>query len=392
MSLLSGSHNSSIDSDLDSSHGAANSSPSPTPEKVSAALDEYVCAAKIGRASLACRDLQTTVEQFNRALDIELQTEMDCLYDTSIGFVNGLVRREVDSRLHGSTSSRGAPSCDKVLEELSKVYREAEICAELKPGEARWYLRMGAALCVANEWEKARLIYKEGLHMCKDKRELHRALKNLTKIELITTGIDCPEEGWKPNQYSPLLKPEEPPKKHRPKSMSFSTSVIRRASQRASQRASRSSRPQSESIDSEQLPYVPPHAPRSRFGSVNLPSRVKNRDRSLSDPPSPAGIRRKKKLRRRPLSGVFSSRNAPIPIIDYEERQLWAEAFKPESEKLSESQDYCRPSAVVHMRRLSVETLPVSSSIMSPECDALNFGAVKLKSLKIESDDSELED
>ena len=386
MSLLSHSSNSSIDSDLDSSHGADVTSP--TPEKVSASLDEYVCAAKIGRASLACRDLQTTVEQFDRALGIELQTELDCLYDTSIGFVSGLVRSEVDSRLHGSASSGGAPSCDKVLQELEKVYRDAEIRAEVKPTEARWYLRMGAALCVANEWEKARLIYKEGLNMCKDKRELSRALKNLTKVELITTGIECPEEGWKPNQYSPLLKPEkEPSKKHRPKSMSFSASAVLR---RASQRGSRN-RPQSESVDSEEPPYVPPHEPRTRLGSLNILAR--KRDRSLSDPPSPAGMRRKKRMhRRRPISGVFSLRNAPIPIIDYAERQSWSEAFDPESNSLSESHDYFRPSAVVHMRRLSVETLPPSSSIMSPKCNALNFGAVKLRSLKIESDDSELED
>ena len=380
MSLLSSSShssNSSVDSDLDRNHKAGVASPSHTPQTISKNLDEYICAAKVGRASLACGDLQESVQQFDQALGIELQTELDCLYDTSLGFVSGLVRKEVDSRLH--RSSRGTPSSDKVLDELAKVYRDAEICAEVKPTQAKWYLRMGAALCVVNQWDKARLIYKEGLHMCKDKRELQKALKNLTKIELITSGIEIPDEDWKPTLYNPLSKPETRSRKnHRPKSISTLKPLMRRV------------RPKSVSIDATDLSNRAPGVSRHRNASI---SQVNSQ--SFSDPPSPAQNRKRKPLRRaRPLSGVFTSRNAPVPIIGYDERQSWIETFKSDSNSLDESHDYFRPSAVAHMRRLSVETLLSSSSIMSPEGvdDVLNFGSVTFTSLRIESDDSELDD
>ena len=380
MSLLSSSShssNSSVDSAF-RNHKAGVASPSHTLQTVSKHLDEYVCAAKVGRASLACGDLQASVQQFNEALGIELQTELDCLYDTSLGFVSGLVRKEVDSRLHGSSHS--APSCDKVLDELAKVYRDAEICAEVKPTQAKWYLRMGAALCVVNQWEKARLIYKEGLHMCKDKRELQRALKNLTKIELITSGIEIPDEDWKPTLYNPQSRPETQSKKnHRPKSISTLKPLIRRA------------RPKSVSIDAVDLSYHAPGVSRPRNASISQMDPW-----SFSDPPSPAQNRKRKPLRRaRPLSGVFTSRNAPAPIIGYEERQSWVETFKSDSNSLDESHDYFRPSAVAHMRRLSaVETILSPSSITSPEGvnDLVNFGSVTFTSLRIESDDSELDD
>ena len=336
-----------------------------------------MCAAKIGRASLACGDLQESVQQFDQALGIELQTELDCLYDTSLGFVSGLVRKEVDSRLH--RSSHGAPSYDKVLDELAKVYRDAEICAEVKPTQPKWYLRMGAALCVVNQWDKARLIYKEGLHMCKDKRELQKALKNLTKIELITSGIEIPEEGWKPTLYNPLSRRETPSKKnYRPKSVSTLKPLMQRV------------RPKSVSIDAADLSNNAPGVSRPRNASI---SQVDSQ--SFSGPPSPARNRKRKPLRRaRPLSGVFTSRNAPVPIIGYDERQSWIETFKSDSNSLDESHDYFRPSAVAHMRRLSVETSHSSGSVTSPDGvnDALTFGSVTFTSLKIDSDDSELDD
>ena len=381
MSLLSSSShssNSSVDSDLDS-HKPVVASPSHTPQTISKNLDEYICAAKVGRASLACGDLQESVQHFDQALGIELQTELDCLYDTSLGFVSGLVRKEVDNRLHGG--SRGAPSSDKVLDELAKVYRDAEICAEVKPTQAKWYLRMGAALCVVNQWDKARLIYKEGLHMCKDKRELQKALKNLTKIELITSGIEIPKEDWRPTLYNPLSRPETSSKKnHRPKPRSIST--LKPSVQRV--------RPKSVSVDAADLPNHAPGVSRPRNASI---SQVDSR--SFSDPPSPAQNRKRKPLRRaRPLSGVFTSRNAPVPIIGYDERQSWIETFKSHSNSLDESHDYFRPSAVAHMRRLSVETSHSSGSITSLEGvnDALTFGSVTFTSLKIDSDDSELDD
>ena len=119
----------------------------PTPETVSAKLDEYVTASKEGRAAYVRGDVVAAATQFNQALSLELQTELECLYDISIGFVSGLVKQEVNNRLQSSPKHQPA-GCTKLLGQLFEVYKKANSKSEKKPTEPKWYLRMGAALCV----------------------------------------------------------------------------------------------------------------------------------------------------------------------------------------------------------------------------------------------------
>ena len=383
MSLSSSFSSSSSGGDSAFTDRDRSESPVPSTQSISAALDDYVSAARVGRAALACGDIGMAVLQFNEALSIELQTEMDCLYDTSLGFVSGLVRREVDNRLAIQGSPRrttGAPSCDRVLEELASVYRHAERKSESHPYEAKWYLRMGASLCVVNQWEKAKKIYTEGINMCKDKKELRKALKNLSRLEQITSGKMPPEE------IGTYTAPEiEPHIRTRPKPQSVSTKTFKHMMR---------VRPKSVSIEAANNS---PNSTSLRHSSFSLPPNAL-KQRTYSDPPTP----RKKKfsfsgksLGKRTSAMLFGSGKLPEPSIDFEERQSWLEAFSPESSIDFTGQEF-RPSAVVHMRGLSVELLQ-STDLDDPDCSIVSvsepsFDAIKFTSMRIESDDSELED
>ena len=185
----------------------------PSPQSISVIMDEYVSASFVGRSSYASGDVLSAVTQFNEALGIELQTELDCLYDTNLGLVSGLVRREVQSRMLDSPGHSGNNSCKNILNQLGNVYIKASSESDKHPTKSKWYLRMGAALCVINEWEKAKQVYKEGITMCKDKKELKTALKNLIKLEQITTIADIPAEDRPINQVQVQSKPPPSPAK-----------------------------------------------------------------------------------------------------------------------------------------------------------------------------------
>lgn len=371
---------SSASADADSAFGDRESeSPAQLcPDSIGATLDGYVCAAKVGRAAFACGDLKLAVEQFDHALEIELQTELECMYDTSLGYVSGLVRKEVDSRLHLSpVKSVGPPSCDKVLEELAQAYEEAERQSEARPTEAKWYLHMGAALCLVNEWDKARKIYKEGLSVCKDKdkdkKELRRALRNLIKIEQITTGELTPDEPYRPP--SPKLPQRPKPTRLNKRKRSYSMSSKSKKADKM--------RPKSQSIE---FPLTPDE--KDTLSAVALTHTIP-KQRTTSDPPTP----RKKRFS---FGHKLAKRPSAVAGIDVEERLSWLNSFLHIAGEL---QDF-RPSAIAQMRRLSLDSgfAPQSAShkvSSDEECDLLQHSytdAVKFTSMRIESDDSELED
>ena len=380
MSRLSSSYSScsSASADTDSAFGDRESE-SPallSPDSIATTLDGYICAAKVGRAAFACGDLKLAVEQFDQALEIELQTELECMYDISLGYVSGLVRKEVDSRLNLSPAkSAGPPSCNRVLEELAQTYEEAERQSEAKPLEAKWYLRMGAALCVVNEWDKARKIYKEGLSVCKDKdkdkKELRRALRNLIKVEQITSGELTPDEPYCPPSPKPVGQRPKPTRLDK-RSRSHSLSSKSRKAQRQ--------RPKSESID-----FPLSHNQQDSLSAVANAHTTKLR--STSDPPTP----RKKRFS---FGQKLMKRSSHVPGIDFEERLSWLNAF---SHIAGELEDF-RPSAIAHMRRLSLDSgfVPQTHKAFSDEeCEPSHpsyTDAVNFTSMKIESDDSELED
>lgn len=400
----------SLSSSLSSASGAE-SSPvheeecaSPTPQTVSASLDEYVCASKVGRAAFASGDLKTAVEQFDQALKIELQTEMDCLYDTSLGFVSGLVRQEVESRLVGSPKHEsGPPSCEAVLGKLAESYTEAERQLTIHPTVAKWYLQMGACLCLANAWEQARKLYNEGLNLCKDpndRKQLVRAVKNLTRVEQVTQGDHLPqpyESGlyapWKPKI---VLAVPKKPKRH------FSLSLSPR------RQKFHGNRPKSAIVAEDAPDFEEEDLPPALQIQPSLDHQVTEpkspeRERALSDPPTPphaiivAGKSKSKRkfglsLKKRRQRSFELQR--PQLSIDYEERQSWLENFGRESDIASGCQGFC-PSAIVHMRRLSLESLsPALSRPVTIKSNSVpSYKAVKpFESIQIEGDDSEMED
>lgn len=411
---------------------------SPTPETVSAKLDDYVMASKEGRAAYARGDLNTAVTQFNQALSLELQTEFECLYDASIGFVSGLVKKEVNSRLQSSPRHTTASGCSKLLDQLSVVYDQANFKSQKKPTEPRWYLRMGASLCVINEWEKAKLVYKEGINMCKDKKELKQALKKLTQIEQITSNAEIPEEDiddrvlpTSPNhrKLSSIVPPGSPKSERRAKPNEVHR---RRAKSTVAKR-------RSESVDvgivldNDRIPrtnsvgLMPPLSSRS-----SMPENRKASDSSIEiqksqlmpEPRNKKGKRfhfnifgssPKRSLDDRDESKRYSVSQSlfntigrshrPVPTLSPYEREAWSECFSPVECSVIDYRSFC-PSAVVHMRELAVhDPLYVGDDSLSSgtggDEDSLeergrylkkSFNAVTFQSMKIDDDDSELDD
>ena len=439
----------------------------PSPKSVAVIVDEYVSASFVGRSSYASGDVFHAVTQFNEALGIELQTELDCLYDTNLGFVSGLVRREVQSRMQDSPGHSGNDNCKNILGQLSNVFTKASSESDRHPTKARWYLQMGAALCVVNEWEKAKQVYKEGIAMCKDKKELKTALKNLIKLEQITAVADIPAED-RPNQAQVQTKPPPSPKaqpspakslplsngspkikrrrstkikfRRRSKSVSQESSKVRRYSMDSNERIpldsvdtiitsptnkdSLSSQ-RSGSIDSGFLSPISDsnHLKLTRVGSADVPStpnrevQRKNSDSSDNSPLAMSDgmmqIRDRKEIKKinavrngkRNSFGAFLFGRHPTPTLSVDEKQQWTECFSPDGCAVTSNQSMTT-SAIAHMRQLSVEPIkrqhrPSASTSSDDQRDGseeapgprkITFEATPIKSLTIESDDSELDD
>ena len=345
----------------DSSFGEneLSSTPSPNPESVRATLDMYVGAAKIGREAFARGDIRAAVHQFDQALALELQTELDCIYDPSIGMVSGLVRKEVSERMR--TSPRHLPTmtnCNKVMQSLLQIYTASETTARHKPTDPKLYLRMGAALCCANEWEKAKKIYTDGLNFCKDRKELKLALKRLCRMDQITTGIDIPTEPYQP-----------------------STLVKKRVKSRTLQSALRLVR--TKSISTEYL-----SVDLSAGDTASLDNRQRKSSRVTDD-------KKPRQKARRVSSFGRIRQKKKAPEVGHEERESWSTVFQS---GFCGEQVYMKPSAITQMRRLSVDFLDQSSdeeqatALSASQPNKQSFTAVAFKSMKIDSDDSELED
>jgi hypothetical protein len=411
---------------------------------VSAKLDDYVSASKKGRAAYVRGELGAAVTQFNQALNLELETELECLYDTSIGFVSGLVKQEVSSRLQSSPKHQ-AVNCATILSQLSVIYDKANTKSLKKPTEPKWYLRMGASLCMINEWEKAKLVYKEGVNMCKDKRELKQALKKLTQIEQITSNAEIPDE-----DIDDRVIPSSPSRKIQMSAQSPSSERKAKPSNAYRKRAKSTAAPsrRSGSIDAgvvlgqhEQLVRTSSMTGSSSAGKiVDLDTRkasdssidIEFRNSSQS-PPVIIEPQRKKRFSFNIFSGspkhahshsmeessntkrfslgqnLFSTigrNHRPIPTLSPDDREAWGECFSPTECSVIDYRSFC-PSAVVHMRELSVNdplytggSDSLSSGTGGDE-DSLeerdyqakrSYNAVKFKSMKIDDDDSELDD
>ncbi len=424
----------------------------PSPNSISVVMDEYVSASFVGRSSYASGDILSAVTQFNEALGIELQTELECLYDTNLGLVSGLVRREVQSRMYDSPVHSGDKNCKKILNQLADTYIKASSESDRHPSKSKWYMQMGAALCVVNEWEKAKQVYKEGINMCRDKKELKAALKNLIKLEQITSIADIPEEDRcdpkPPRPPSPALSSRSQPaprgsgspKLSRRKSLG---KMLRRRSKSMSNEKNKSAKTTFDSVDSTvisplkdfqrsisaDVSIVPPPGVRSgnmrltRVASSDVPRREGTKElveRKTSDPlsssMSPLAMsdgmvtlrgRTDKRIinvrKRNSIAHLFGRHNTPT--ISSADKQLWTECFSTQGCAVASYQSMTT-SAVAHMRMLSVEPIkrmnrPSWSGGSDDQRDGseevttprrMTYEATPIKSLKIDSDDSELDD
>lgn len=397
----------------------------PSRESISAALDKYVLASKDGREAFNSGNLSEAVKEFDQALDIELQTELECLYDTSIGFVSGLVRREVDSRLDKSVNGGPGDSAhgrySRILQQLREAYQQAADGVKGKKNDSpQWYLQMGAALVVINEWEKAKAIYTEGINVCKDKKMIKVALKNLIKTEQMTSYAEIPAEDQPeaentPTYQSPLQSPSHSPRLS-PAPRSPHLSPARSSPAPHSPRSSPAPRSPhlSPAPRSPRLPLHP--SKRHRSGSVGLAlSQLKKEDKRArtasfsSDHSSncngavktnavtpPVNRRDTSKrlsfniFKRSSVGLMYKSASITSP----EEVEMWSDCFNPFNCRVIGHNEF-QPSAITHMRRLTsvggeedeVETTQDSTKLYSS-----SFVAVKLQSMRIEDDDSDIED
>ena len=366
------------------------STTSPNPESVRATLDLYVSAAKVGREAYARGDLRAAVQQFDQALALELQTELDCIYDPSIGMVSGLVRREISERMHASPlHSPANVNCNKIMQSLLQIYTEAEAAARHRPADPRVYLRMGAALCCANEWEKAKKIYTDGLNMCKDRKELKIALRQLCRMEQITSGKEIPTGLYEPStQVDTKLKSRTLPsfatlRLHKRKSASLEDMLSSSTGtfDNTRLRVSRSPGVNDHDIHGNRISKSPAHDNRRR-GSKS--PGVTDNDKNMSNP----------RRARRVSSFGRLSRPKKVHEVNHGERESWLAVFQSD---FCKEQVQLKPSAITQMRRLSVDLLDQSSDDDqtggAPLSKTVNpFTVRNFQSMRIESDDSELED
>ncbi len=378
----------------------------PSRETVGAALDKYVSASRGGREAYSNGDLYNAVKEFDKALDIELQTEMECLYDTSIGFMSGLVRNEVETRMKHHISD--SQKCSKILDHLRGLYSQASESVRTRRTDTpqQHYLQMGAALVVINEWSKAKAVYTEGMNVCKDRKELKVALKNLIKIEQITSCAEIPAEDH-PDTVTHLPSPDQSPAPQspllRPKHCNHSPRLKHEKSFGMSPRLrherSPGSSPQLKRDRSMSLGLLQLTRTRDRTGSLNLeecsPSDVVtfNGTSSMMSKKDSSRLSFKIFNSKRRYSLAKTAAASSTSTLSPEETDVWGSCFKPTSCPVVTHTDF-QPSAITHMRRLTVggDGRDQEGDVKSPNNSTTNFNAVQFTSMKIEDDDSELDD
>lgn len=299
------------------------------------AVENYTRAAKSGRSAYLLGDVKLATEEFDRVLGIELEVETECVFDTTIGVVSGLVRKEVEDRLGGKSV---APSCNKILKNLRAKYKEAEKKSKSKPGEPKWYLKMGAALCCVNQWDSAKAVYRRGMELCKDTKALAAALQKLTELDEELT-----------NPFAP---------------------VVDERGRIAELTASAGHATTGAEVDDERTNTLPAalalKAKRKRFSlnSWKLKKLTRRRSHTIATPEGPS--------------------------FDAVQEQVAATAFDAQSAAIVSSIDFT-PSVILLLRRLSVVSPETLKRIGTPARTRF-ASAPPAPPLIIDSDDSELDD
>ena len=145
-------------------------------EEIKVRVDQYLTASKLGRMAFVAGDIQLAKDRFNLAMSLEMQTEFENNVD--FGVTGGLLRDELLSRC-GNDQSLDRFGC--VLSRFLQVFEHADAMVGKHPKQPKWYSTMASCLCVVNEWDKAEIVYKEGLKHCPGNKDLMKSLQCLQK-------------------------------------------------------------------------------------------------------------------------------------------------------------------------------------------------------------------
>lgn len=172
-------------SDYDSEEDLCGTREEADSSKIQVRVEEYLNASKLGRLAYAAGDVQLAKDRFNLALNLEMQTELESFAD--FGVTGGQLRAELQRR--SSESDVLVPvekSRDKytaMLTKLERVYARANSSASRSPDDPKLYLQMGATLCIINEWDRAKQVYRSGIASCRDNERLKACLEQVNKLD-----------------------------------------------------------------------------------------------------------------------------------------------------------------------------------------------------------------
>ena len=191
-------------------------------EELSTRVDEYLSVTKLGREAFVDGDLQLAKDRFSLSMNIELNTDLECVCDSTVGRATGELKQELQVRcglLQTLAGVERKKRYSRVLSNLEQVFLKADERTSKSPSDPKPYLQMASALIVVNEWEKAKQVYADGIACCQDDcEELRRGLDRLNKIEslgMLFQQMGPSEIKKKPRRKRPFFR------KHRPASEMF---------------------------------------------------------------------------------------------------------------------------------------------------------------------------
>ena len=162
-------------------------------EELSTRVEEYLRVTRLGREAFVDGDLKLAKDRFSLSMNIELNTDLECVCDPTVGKATGELRHELEARFNGFSRLLAAGSNPdthrkdryrRVMDNLLQVFLQAEEKMAQCPSEPGAYLQMASTLIVVNEWEKAKQVYYEGMSNCPDRcDELEQGLERLNKVE-----------------------------------------------------------------------------------------------------------------------------------------------------------------------------------------------------------------
>ena len=192
-------------------------------EELTTRVDEYLSVTRLGREAFVDGDLKLAKDRFSLSMNIELNTDLECVCDPTVGRATGELKLELQTRcgfLQTLAGVKRKERYSKVLSNLEQVFVKADEKTSKSPNDPKPYLQMASALIVVNEWEKAKQVYADGISCCPDDcEELRRGLDRLNKIESL--GMLFQQAGSTTEKMKPRRKRHFFRSKQRPASEMF---------------------------------------------------------------------------------------------------------------------------------------------------------------------------